>query len=295
MAAGFNMSSGLSLRVTKGKHAGAAQNLHLTPLVIGSSLDADIILTDGRVLAKHLRLTPGASTAGLEALDGEVMFEGRRIQPGGKAQAGYPFRITLGEAELEIGKKGITTMHPAAKMATLGAVCVILAALIYLGTPSRSNSSLPVIPEQASLAAAPEKQTGPDGKLAKKAAEALRGRLRSLNIDTVSITPSEGIVGVHGTIDARRKDDWHSLEVWFDENFGQSVVLQSTVTASPENRPKAPIALQAVWAGKYPYIIDASGNKHFEGSKIGDGWIIENIKENGTLIRRGEQELVMKY
>ncbi len=227
-------------------------------------------------------------------MDGEILFEGRNIQPGGKVQARYPFRITFGEAELEIGKKGKTAMYPAAKIGALGAVCAISAALIYLSVPG--NGSLPVIPEQASLAAAaPIKQAGPDGELAKTAAEALRDRLLSLSIDTIDVMPGEGVVGARGTIDAQRKDDWHSVEVWFDENFGQNIVLQSTVSASLETRAKAPIALQAVWAGKFPYIIDAEGNKHFEGAKISDGWVIEKIEESGTVIRKGKQSLVMKY
>jgi hypothetical protein len=293
MGIALNRSSNLSLRITKGKHAGAMQSLSKAPLVVGSSLDADIILTDSPVLAKHLRLTPGASGAGLEALDGEVLFEGRIIRPGEKAQARYPFRITFGDAELEIGEEGKTAMFPASKFGALGAVCAVSAALIYLSIPR--SGSLPVIPEQASLAAAPIKQAGPDGALAKAAAEALRDRLLSLNIDTVEVVPGEGMVGVRGIIDAQRKDDWRSLEVWFDESFGQNIVLQSTVSVSPENRAKAPIALQAVWAGKFPYIIDSEGNKHFEGAKISDGWVIEKIEEGGTIIRRGKQSLVMRY
>ncbi len=295
MAIGFNMSSSLLLRVTKGKHAGAVQDLRLTPLVIGSSLEADIILTDGSVLARHLRLTPGANAAGLETLDGEALFEGRSIQPGGKTQARYPFRIALGEAELEIVEKGKSAMLPAAKIGALGAVGAISAALIYLSMPGSGNGSLPVIPEQASLVAAPSKQAAPDGELAKAATEALRERLLSLNMDSVSVTPGDGTVGAKGTIDAQRKDDWHSLEVWFDENYGQNLVLQSTVSASPENRATAPISLQAVWAGKFPYIIDAEGNKLFEGSKIANGWVVEKIEEGGTLIRKGKQALMMKY
>ena len=293
MEIGLNTSSNLLLRITKGKHAGAMQSLYTAPLVIGSSLDADIILTDGSVLAKHLRLTPGASGAGLEALDGEVLFEGRSIRPGGKAQARYPFRVAFGDAELEIGEKGKTAMYPAAKIGALAAVCAVSAALIYLSMPR--GGSLAVIPEQAFLAAAPIKQAGPDGELAKMAADALRDRLHFLNIDTVEVTPGEGMVGARGTIDAQRKGDWHSLEVWFDENFGQNIVLQSSVSASLENRAKAPIALQAVWAGKFPYIIDAEGNKHFEGAKINDGWVIEKIEEGGTIIRKGKQSLAMKY
>jgi hypothetical protein len=295
MGIGLNTSSNLSLRITKGKHAGAMQSLSTAPLVIGSSLDADIILTDGSVLAKHLRLTPGASGAALEALDGEVLFEGRSIRPGGKVQARYPFRITFGEAELEMGEKGKSAIYPAAKIGALAAVCAISAALIYLSMPA-GHGSLPVIPEQASLAAAaPTKQAGPDVELAKTAAEALRDRLLSLGVDTIDVMPGEGVVSARGTIDAQRKDDWHSVEVWFDENFGQNIVLQSAVSASLETRAKAPIALQAVWAGKYPYIIDAEGNKHFEGAKISGGWVIEKIEESGTIIRKGKQSLVMKY
>jgi hypothetical protein len=37
------------------------------------------------------------------------------------------------------------------------------------------------------------------------------------------------------------------------------------------------------------------GNKHFEGAKINDGWVIEKIEEGGTIIRKGKQSLVMKY
>jgi hypothetical protein len=288
------MNSGLSLRVTKGKHAGAVQDLQYMPLVIGSSLDADIVLTDEAVLTKHLRLTPGVSTAGLEPLDGEVLSEGRSIYPGGKAQVRYPLRIALGGAELEIAQKRVAGLRPAANLALLGALFAIFAAIIYSGIAGK-GSSLHTLQEPAPAAATLVKLAGPDTELTKAAAEALRFHLASLNIDTVTITQGEGTVGAHGTVEAERKDDWHSLEIWFDENFGQHVVLQSNVSAAPENRPKAPIALQAVWAGKFPYIIDGEGNKHFEGSKIRDGWIVEKIEEGGTTIRKGKEALMIKY
>ena len=68
-------------------------------------------------------------------------------------------------------------------------------------------------------------------------------------------------------------------------------MLQSEVAVSTPKAQSAPIGIQAVWAGKRPYLIDDHGDKYFEGSFLKDGWIVEKIEDGKVVLRRNQEVL----
>lgn len=291
------MRSAIRLHVLGGRHAGATQVLDQSRFIIGNSLKSDIVLTDPSVLPAHAQITPSGSTMELEALDGEIVLEGQTIRPGSKIQIRSPSRFALGEAEIEVTEVPLqakSSLGSLLKIGGLALLFLVAAVKVYFDMP-RHGTGLTAKLDAASAAKAVQEPPSLQASMSQAAAEALTERLLSLNIASISVKPGNGTVSASGTIDPRQKDDWQSSEVWFDEKFGQQLILQSNVTALPKKPVKAPIAIQSVWSGESPYLIDSEGNKYFEGSTLKDGWVLEKIQDGKILISKNKEPLLLRF
>ncbi len=85
---------------------------------------------------------------------------------------------------------------------------------------------------------------------------------------------------------------WREAQRWFDARFGGSAVLVDLVAASAA---APPLAIQAVWSGPDPYIIDGAGQKLFPGALLRTGWTLDRVEPDRVIIRRGSQTLAVRF
>lgn len=104
------------LRIVSGLHIGATRPLSAQETVlIGSSGDCDIVLSDPGVAPRHAFLTRMGGTVSLRALDAPLLIEGQTLHPGDPAELSAMQRVDLGGASIAVGASddpGWATMLP---------------------------------------------------------------------------------------------------------------------------------------------------------------------------------------
>lgn len=104
------------LRIVSGLHIGASRPLSAQETVlIGSSGDCDIVLSDPGVAPRHAFLTRMGGTVSLRALDAPLRIDGQTLEPGDPAELSAMQRVDLGGASIAVGASddpGWATMLP---------------------------------------------------------------------------------------------------------------------------------------------------------------------------------------
>ncbi|MEH6422373.1 FHA domain-containing protein, partial [Pseudomonas sp. CGJS7] len=104
------------LRVVSGLHTGGSRPLSAQETVlIGSSGDCDIVLSDPGVAPRHAFLTRMGGSVSLRALDAPLLIEGQTLNPGDPAELTAMQRVDLGGASFAVGSAddpGWATMLP---------------------------------------------------------------------------------------------------------------------------------------------------------------------------------------
>ena len=75
--------------------------------------------------------------------------------------------------------------------------------------------------------------------------------------------------------------------MWFDGAFGQEFMLVTDVQEEVLKEPPK-LAIEAIWLGDQPYLM-AGGQRFHEGSAVGDGWMVEQIRTDEIIFRRGDR------
>lgn len=293
------------MRVLSGLHKDAIQPFSERSISIGSSLEADITLTDEDIAPVHARVSFASKAVEFEAIGGVIHLNGAYIGPGSKASGNYPTSFQLGSVDIEVRRAGQPDgALPLEKLAIGGLALVAgifaVSALGFISPLSigASPSKLANIDTKAAGLTKSGKDRKPDNEVkteaAKAAAAALRDHLDSLDLRGLAVTPETGVVKVAGVVDEGQRSSWSAIERWFDETQGMKVILQSEIVFASRKDAVAPITLQSIWAGKIPYLIDGKGDKYFEGSMLKDGWTVEKIEEGRVYIRRVNDVLILK-
>lgn len=293
------------MRVLSGLHKDATQPFSERSISIGSSLEADITLTDEDVAPVHARVSFASNAAEFEAIGGVIHLNGAYIGPGSKASGGYPTSFRLGSVDIEVRRAGQPDAAlPFDRLAIGGlAVAAGIFAVSALGfispfSTGASPSRVANIDTTAAGLTKSGKDRKPDNEVkteaTKAAAAALREHLSSMDMKGLAVTPETGVVKVVGVVDEGRRSNWNAVERWFDETQGMKVVLQSEIVFASRKDAVAPITLQSIWAGKIPYLIDGKGDKYFEGSMLKDGWTVDKIEEGRVYLRRVNDVLILK-
>lgn len=104
------------LRIVSGLHTGGSRPLSAQETVlIGSSGDCDIVLSDPNVAPRHAFLTRMGGTVSLRALDAPLFIDGQTLNPGDPAELAAMQRVDLGGASFAVGAAedpGWATMLP---------------------------------------------------------------------------------------------------------------------------------------------------------------------------------------
>lgn len=95
------------LRIVSGVHAGASRALDPQEmLLVGSSEDCDIVLSDAGVARHHAMLNLAGDASSVRALDAPLRLDGRPVHPGDPVALAPLQRIDLGSAAIAFGARG---------------------------------------------------------------------------------------------------------------------------------------------------------------------------------------------
>ena len=291
----------LAVSVRSGRHAGARQTIFLPTFSIGSSFASDVVLTDPSVASCHVRISARDKGVQVEAIASPSFLGGTELILNAATETALPSRLRVGEIEIDIHHAASARRHGAwLPMSLLGLATVLIlgggASLALqkdaflarvLASKSETAPDRPALADQQSVLASKEQ--------VQAAANALEERLAAANIATIKLATRTGMVTARGTVTSASKANWNALQIWFDETYGRGMVLQAEVAISNPVAPEPPIAIQSVWSGKQPYLIDGQGNKHFEGVVLKDGWIIERIEPEKVTLIRDLQRMVLTF
>jgi type III secretion protein D len=295
------------LSILSGSHKGACPSLGSSDIAIGSSLDADIILTDPSIAPMHARLSCGYFALEIRALDAAVVAGGKEVAPGESLKLAYPARFRLGDVEAECaGGQGdviVPGISNAAVIAAAFGVLLILAAGLAVPSLQRAaNGSARYSGTAEDAAKLPgSRQAGNSPTIistnpntTETAILALRERLTLAGLQSIQVSAEDGIARARGNVTQAQEEAWRGVELWFDSAFGQQIMLQAEVAISAPKIQNSPISIQAVWAGNKPYLIDDHGDKYFEGSLLRDRWVVEKIENKRVILRRNDEILSLE-
>lgn len=295
------------LTVESGVHRAARAALAAGRTSVGRAATDAIVVsdldTDGTCFALDYR---GGSVV-VHAVGAPVEFFRRRTLKRGQARrCGDGLRFTSGGVtfKLEIAARPSerrTAPAPFAgrsRLPAFAATVLVAAAMIVLvvfraapavmhaadaGNPVETTGSLP---PSAPTVSARQKQSA--------ALERLRTHLAEIGLTTVTLTARpDGSIEARGRISKAQEAVWQQAERWFDMTTAGRIVLVNAVGVGA--KAPQPLAVQAVWPGRNPYVIDGDGNKRFIGSTLPSGWRIAGIDATRVLLERGHQTLAVRF
>ena len=295
------------LTIESGAQSGARTTISPGLHSVGADLGSDVVLFDPVLAGTHLTLEreagerePGGIR--LRALGGPVsLADGTELAPGEATLCRGSTRFRAGGTSFRLDNPRTAQPRPARRLPArrltgraalvglgLGAACTLAAAVgITLAAAPTAEAVLP--PARAEAKAAPVRPASPVAGVL----EAVRARLASAGFETVSLAAlPDGSVAARGQIAPPQEAAWRDVERWFDGAYGGRAVLVDQVRVAAE---APPLAVQAVWPGRNPYVVDGSGEKLFVGAPLPGGWTIEGISAERILLRRGGQTLAVRF
>lgn len=298
------------LSVAAGLHAGATTELTDSRYVIGSDIDADIILMDHGVEAQHVLIRRAGKQVDVEAIGGDVQVGRRQVRKGRGFRSSMPVGLAVGDARILIEAQSEPMRRaPFKRFAPIAAtalcLCVAVTALAMNAplanrveaidaetSPGQGFQTAAVGGGASGLAGFLRGQDNrPEVSLA---AETLAAQLREVGLDGIPLDVEKNRIIASGSIAKEDSETWANAQAWFDQTFGDRIVLTSNVDVRGSDAPPR-LSLQAVWYGPQPYILASDGARYHEGAYIEDGWAIRKIGENALLLSKDGATIALKY
>jgi hypothetical protein len=285
------------LSVATGLHQGAAVPLNDPTYVIGSDAEADIVLKDPGIEARHVLVRRTGKRIDVEALGGDVRVGSHQVLQGRGYRSSLPVELAIGDALVQIS----APIEPESQMflkrsATVAAgvfcfftVFVAVAANALMNTPSSTK------PVDAGLAANDAALTAALGKVNSAVAQdKLATQLNEAGISGVTLALEKDRLVATGAVPKEKSEAWTNLQAWFDQTYGDKVVLASNVAVNGVEAPPR-LALQAVWFGPRPYVLAGDGTRYHEGAYIENGWTINKIGDKALLLSKDGATIALNY
>jgi hypothetical protein len=304
-------SAKLKFEVVAGTHEGAVLLLDRADYRIGSSPDADIVLSDEGVAPDHAVLHVGPGGVRIDATGGSVTIEHEPLALWRGRHVRLPANVTLGAAQIhlsgdggndlgsrfdELGRElGRRALHnPLTGAAVLA--CLVIAVTVARELPQSARAG----GEHSGAAevGASERPTSVAANsqsVAEAAARELRTRLDAANIRTLRVSTADGRVAVAGKVTKEEAVSWAAVQQWFDQAYSGGIVLTTEISPAGEARTMPALQLQAIWYGEQPYIVTAGGERYFEGAVLDNGWIVREIGEDRLLLGKGGETVALAY
>jgi hypothetical protein len=294
-----------ALVVESGVHHAARAELTAGLNRVGRSTDNDIIISDLQMPETSFALECRGREVELRAGDAEIELVGRKPLARGASRscvnglrftsAGITFRIEIAAtdsaAPAESGRSSFGWRLPA--VATSVLATIILAVLVSFRAAPLTARPNNVVTTTSSIPPASGQGVASSQSRQQFALEQLRRHLAAVDLGSLVLTAQpDGSIEARGQISKAQETAWREVGHWFDSMAGGQAVLVDAVTISAEVQP---LAIQAVWLGQNPYVIDDSGDKLFVGSALPSGWTISGIDRSHVVVKRGDQILAVRF
>jgi hypothetical protein len=312
----------LKFEVVAGTHQGAVVMLDRADYRIGSSPDADIVLSDSGVASAHAVLRIEHSAVRIDATGADVTVEQELLPLSRGRRVRLPVSFTLGAARISLSDSnrddsgqrlrefGRWVIRKPLTAAGVLACFVLAVTVVAQGLPRKvrtvdlavttGSSGAGALEHLASDLAAGPPSASTDGRSASAAedvAHELSARLEAANIQTLRVSVVDGRLAVTGKVSKQDAIAWAAIQQWFDQTYGGRLVLATEVSPASEVRSPLPtLQLQAISYGEHPYIVMGDGERYFEGAVLDNGWILREIGEDRLLLAKdGEQPVAVPY
>jgi hypothetical protein len=317
--------SRLKLEVVGGAHRGAVLVLDGPDYRIGSSPNADIVLSDPGIAPEHAVLHVERGMVRIGASGADIMVEQEPVPLSRGCRVKLPASFSLGAAEIilsdadqaDAGEAGtgrsrtdaiparadsrwrrLVDLAIAKPLPAAGVLaCIILSGAFVIGRvmmPGSTGTSGRVPPPVT--ANAPGSTT--EAALREVAEEAmgeLKTRLAAANIDTLETSTENGRLTVTGALATKRAEaDWAAIRQWFDETYGRRLVL-SRIEPPPKAMSMPALQIGGVWYGEHPYIVTGNGEHYFNGAILENGWIIRDIGAERVVLAKDGETVTLTY
>jgi hypothetical protein len=302
----------LKFEVVAGAHRGAVLWLDEGDYRIGSSPDADIVLSDHGVAAGHAVLRVGRGAVHLGASGAGVTVEREPLPVSHGCRVRLPANFTLGTAQIVLshsdenaGARGIVIQRRLTAAVVLAGVGLAVVAARGLPIKAGRATSIAVTAVSAddsagSLSPPPgvpstALSANSSGPTAEEVITALNSRLKAANVETLQISAENGRLSATGTLTGDAADKWTAIQQWFDQTYGSRFVLATKLDPPGAPRTMPALQLEAIWYGERPYIVTADGEHYFTGAVLNNGWVIRDIDENRVLVAKDGETVALKY
>ena len=290
------------LIVESGLHRTARAALAAGRNRIGTTDDHDIVLSDLLSPGTPFWLEHCDGKVLLQAVDATIDLPGRKqLAPGQSKRCPDGLRFTGGGITFRLDMPGAAPAQRSGLMTYMPACIGAVLCLAMLTTVVRLDAAAP--PKALDLASettgslpAPAGPNAPAVQPVRPAGavlESLRQHLDGAGLESITLTTQpDASIEARGLIAPQQDGAWREAGRWFDTVAGGRAVLVDQVRVATE---APPLAVQAVWPGNSPYVIDGNGDKLFIGSLLASGWTISGIDAKRVLVKRGDQTLAVRF
>ncbi|WP_256981338.1 SctD/MshK family protein [Bordetella genomosp. 4] len=265
-------------------HAGARTRLqeHVT-YRLGADLDGDLVVRDEGIAPCHMTVEVCNGCVRLQSYAESVLIDGvRKLPMGHIAESRLPCRFAIGSVQFRIGSEvseaGRHGLHLNAWL--VGLVCLGIMGGYLLLPESGAAKNAQVGPKPDTAHVRLPKPT------AQEVQRALQSRLQVAGLQDMVVQVDGVVAEVRGVLPDHSKARWRAVQEWFDLRYGSSYLLRSKMV--DVEVPK--VAITAVWLGTHPYIVDAEGERHYQGTMLNEGWMLKSIDKGRIVLVRGGQE-----
>jgi hypothetical protein len=314
----------LALSVISGVHRGVTYALESRDCRIGSAADADIVLRDAGIAAEHARLRLERGVAYIEATGGDIIVDGEPVIKGRGCRTRLPVRLRLCDAELQF----MAAPSPASGVAgileagttviggpVLGAALIICLAYGLSAMAQESPHSTDARDAIANIKSwarvawsggsrnsggitrAEPRSTPRPGSPPRidEAERELKARLSGARLGATRVDAAGGRLAVSGQIGKHDVAAWTGIQQWFDQTYGDHLVLTTTVSVADDKAAVPALQPQAIWYGDGAYVVAADGVRYYEGAVLESGWTIQSIDADRILLSRDGQTMALAY
>lgn len=299
------------IEISGGIHQGGRLALPAGTTTVGSSLAADVVLSDDGVEARHCAIAVSKGRATIRGIDGEVRVCGRgRIGAGFQADVRLPATLELGAArmalEMPLRRTTARPLRPALFVGVFVLSNLFSSHLGVLGMGSAHVLDDPKIddarartdqsPEIRTAAASVEETaTEPAVQGLAEVAVRISRELAGRGLSAIAVAVEADEIVASGTLPEDRRTDWLAFRQWVDSNLPGPVFLTGAVSfVRAEDSIDAVPVVQSVWAMGDRYVIVDDARVR-EGDTVRGGWRLTRIGDLHADFTRGSRSVRVHF
>jgi hypothetical protein len=272
------------IRVTSGVHAKSSASVAKNRFTIGSSLQADVYVSDRDIAPVHVDISvrPGlfSSVARIEAIGDGVKVGLESVASGQSVKASFPVRLTMANAGFLLERPGVV----ASGFSVLPFVLLLVGALGLLASFALTGTSPKIrgngtVQQQAT--AAPDRSGGIEERVA-----GVRKRLADVGLEgKINLSRHGNEVVARGTLSGADHARWRAISQDLKRDGAGAKLLDLVSVSSTVGA--APNLVGTVVREPERVVISSKGERARVGETFMGGWLVEEIKEKSVRLRLG--------